>query len=85
MKTYTLSAPRVIQQLEEVAKTTNLSPSKIIEIALINLLDDDNNFIDCPNCRDHLAIRGTMSGERQIEIFPCGCCGKVVTYDTDHL
>jgi hypothetical protein len=82
MKKYSLSSPAVIEQLEEIVKTTGLSAAQIMEIALIRLFDDDNNFISCPGCGDHLAIKGTMSGEPQVEVYTCGCCGTSVTYDT---
>jgi hypothetical protein len=83
MKTYRLSAPIVIAELEEIAKTTGLSPDQIIEIALIRLFGDDGNFISCPECEDRLAIKGTQSGEQQVEVFRCGCCGTSVVYDVD--
>jgi hypothetical protein len=70
-------------ELEEVAETTGLPPAQIIEIALIRLFGDDNNFINCPECEDHLAIKGTQSGEQQVEVFRCGCCGTSVVYDVD--
>ncbi len=83
MKTYRLSAPIVIAELEEIAKTTGLPPNQIIEVALIRLFGNDSNFITCPVCEDHLAIKGTQSGEQQVEVFSCGCCGTSVTYDTE--
>jgi hypothetical protein len=83
MKTYRLLSPVVVEQLEEIAKTTRLSPTQIMEIALIQLFGDDNNFISCPGCGDHLAIKGTMSSEPPLEVYPCGCCGTSVAYDTD--
>jgi hypothetical protein len=83
MKTYSLSAPRVIAELEEIAETTGLPPNQIIELALIRLFGNDSNFISCPVCEDHLAIKGTQSGEQQIEVFRCGCCGTSVSYDVD--
>jgi hypothetical protein len=82
MNTYPISSPAVIGELEELVNTTGLSVAQIMEIALIKLFGDDDNFIICPDCEDRLAIKGTMSGEPQVEVFTCGCCGTVVAYDT---
>jgi hypothetical protein len=35
MKKYSLSSPAVIEQLEEIVKTTGLSAAQIMEIAVI--------------------------------------------------
>ena len=82
MKKYSISSPAVIDQLEELVKTTGLSSTKITEIALIRLFGDDNNFISCPGCGDHLAIKSTLNGEQPVEVFTCGC-GTSVAYNTD--
>ena len=82
MNTYPISSPAVIGELEELVNTTGLSVAQIMEIALIKLFSHDDNFIICPDCEDRLAIKGTMSGEPQVEVLTCGCCGTVVAYDT---
>jgi hypothetical protein len=83
MNTYPISSPAVIEELEELVNTTGLSVAQIIEIALIKLFGDDNNFISCPSCGDRLVIKNTLKGEQPVEVFTCGCCGTSVSYDTD--
>jgi hypothetical protein len=83
MNTYPISSPAVIEELEELVNTTGLSVAQIMEIALINLFGDDNNFISCPSCGDRLVIKNTLNGEQPVEVFTCGCCGTSVSYDTD--
>jgi len=83
MNTHPISSPTVIGELEELVNTTGLSAPQIMEIALIKLFSEDNNFVSCPSCGDRLVIKNTLKGEQPVEVFTCGCCGTSVSYDTD--
>jgi hypothetical protein len=80
---YEQLSPVVREQLEEIAKTTGLSPEQIIDNALINLFGNEGNFVVCPQCGDHLAIKDMLTGEPPVETFTCGCCGTSISYDTE--
>jgi len=73
----------VQMRLDEVAETTRLSRKQIVEIALIDLLDDEAKFVVCPICDDFLAIKDSLAGEPAAEVFACACCGNSVSYDTE--